>query len=718
MTTSSLLVELQTEELPPKALKALEAAFADGVVAGLAAADLVDTVPRMRTFATPRRLAVLVDAVADRGRDRAVVEKLMPASIAFDAAGRATDALRKRLDKSGRAALADADADVGRFASGDDRIVVEGDGKGATAFLHTVAAGRSLAAVLEGVVAAAIERLPIPKRMSYQRYDDAGVESTVQFVRPAHHVVALHGASIVPIRILGIDAGRITAGHRFLGRMNLSIADADGYADALRDEGRVLADRTARRIAIERQLADAAGGDTVVMPDALLDEVNALVEWPAVYRGTFDAAFLDVPQECLVLTMQQNQKYFALTDAAGALVNRFLVVSNLATDDPERIVGGNERVLRARLADAKFFYDQDRRTPLDARVEKLKTVVYHNRLGSQYDRVLRVETLAGRIAERLGADVDDARRAARLAKADLVTDMVGEFPELQGLMGRYYATHDGEKPDVAAAIEEQYRPRFAGDALPATTTGVCVALADKLETLVGLFGIGAVPTGDKDPFALRRQALGVIRILIEKALAPTLLDLIGAALDGDAPHDVGRADVVSSLVDFFRVRLAGYLRDLGYSTNEIEAVLGEVGETPLAQIPQRLAAVQAFAALPESTSLASADKRIRNILAKSRDVSDAAQGHAVDAALLTAPAEVALNAALNEVEPRSARAYVEGDFTGALIALASLKEPVDRFFDEVMVNTDDPAVRANRLALLSSLHRPMNRVADLSKLAA
>ncbi|MEO8938318.1 MAG: glycine--tRNA ligase subunit beta [Burkholderiaceae bacterium] len=697
MTTATLLVELQTEELPPKALKTLGFAFADRIVQGLVQAQLASAEATVTIHATPRRLGVSITDVLDRAPDRVETKKLMPAKVAYDASGAPTAALTKRLEKEGVAMTALST----RSEGGVDQV-----------WLEQARAGSALAAGLQAALDDALAKLPIPKRMSYQRYDDDRVETTVQFVRPVHGLIALHGKDVVDIRALGISAGRITAGHRFMGMRYVTLADADSYAKTLHDDGKVVAGFAERRERIRAQLIAAAGTDRVVMPDALLDEVTALVEWPAVYRGTFDNAFLDVPQECLILTMQQNQKYFALTDAADRIVDRFLVVSNIATDEPSRIAGGNERVLRARLADAKFFFDQDRKRSLESRIDALKTVVYHNKLGSQYERMLRVEALAGRIAGMLGVDATDAQRAARLAKTDLVTDMVGEFPELQGSMGRYYALHDGEKPDVAAAIEEQYRPRFAGDALPATDIGTCLALADKLETLTGLFGIGAVPTGDKDPFALRRHALGVVRILIEKKLRVDLADLVRLALDVCPPSGPARADVLASLTDFIRVRLAGYCRDLGYSTNEVEAVVH--GNGPIADLPKRLEAVRAFAALPESDSLASADKRVRNILGKSAH----AHGHRVDASLLTADAELALYRALGDVGPRSAAAYDAGDFTGALLVLASLKVPVDRFFDEVMVNVDDPAVRANRLGLLSSLHDPMNRIADLSKLAA
>ncbi len=693
--SATLLVELLVEELPPKALKALGEAFADRIVRGLIEAQLVAADAEVTLYATPRRLGVSIASVLDRAPDRIEAKKLMPAKVAYDASGVPTAALTKRIEKEGVALTA---------------LSTKSEGGADQVWLEQSRSGVALAAGVQAALDDALAKLPIPKRMSYQRYAD-GVETTFQFVRPAHGLLAIHGTDLLDVRVLGIAAGRITAGHRFIGMRHVTLASADDYAKTLRDDGKVVAGFIERREFIRAQLDKAAGSDRVVMPDTLLDEVTALVEWPAVYAGTFDERFLDVPQECLILTMQQNQKYFALTDTSGRIVNRFLLVSNIETDEPALIVGGNERVLRARLADAKFFFDQDRKRTLESRIDGLKTVVYHNKLGSQYNRMLRVEALAGRIAQMLGADVVNAQRAAHLAKADLVTDMVGEFPELQGLMGRYYALHDGERPDVAVAIEEQYRPRFAGDALPSTSTGTCLALADKLETLVGLFGIGAVPTGDKDPFALRRHALGIVRILIEKQLRIDLATLVGAALDTTPSKELARDDVLASIVDFMRVRLAGYCRELGYTTNEVEAVVHSEGS--IADLPKRLEAVRAFATLPESASLASADKRVRNILSKS----DHAQGHALDSKLLTEDAEIALYAALGDVGPRSEKAFGDGDFTSALLALASLKEPVDRFFNEVMVNTDDPAIRANRLRLLSALHHPMNRIADLSKLA-
>ena len=448
------------------------------------------------------------------------------------------------------------------------------------------------------------------------------------------------------------------------------------------------------------------------MPDTLLDEVTGLVESPAVYEGAFDPAFLIVPQECLILTMQQNQKYFALAAADGKLVPRFLVVSNLETTDPRAIIDGNERVLRARLSDARFFFDQDRKVRLEARVQRLSAVVYHNKLGTQLDRVSRLVELSSALSALTGANPLDCTRAARLAKADLTTEMVGEFPELQGLMGRYYAEHDHEPAPVAAAIEQHYWPRFAGDALPQGPAAEVVALADKLETLAGMFGIGAQPTGDKDPFGLRRHAIGATRIIVEKRLSIGLPELIGAAFDAFAGVPAV-ADARTALEDFIYERLRGYLRDAGYTANEAEAVLCQ-RPARLDLVPVQAAAVRAFGELPESDALAAANKRIVNILRKSG--SEAAVG--IDRARLADGAEHDLYLALQKLQPIVDDRCTTGDFAGALLALAGAKPAVDKFFEDVLVMADDPALRANRLALLRGVAQTMNRVADISKLAA
>jgi glycyl-tRNA synthetase beta chain len=701
--TATLVVELFTEELPPKALKALGEAYGETLTAGLRSRQLLTADSIASTFATPRRLAVSISGVRSIAPDSEAVDKLMPA----DVARRSLDALRKKLAGYGRPHLATPTLDA---ADGSDRLYVASDGKADYVFLRRLAKGEPLVRALGDALAEAIEKLPIPKVMSYA--SRGSYRNDVKFVRPAHRLVALHGADVVPVGALGLTAGRTTGGHRFLGRADIEIATADAYAPTLEAEGKVLPGFAQRRAEIVRQLERAADGATVIMPDALLDEVTALVEWPVVHAGAFDRTFLSVPQECLILTMQQNQKYFALADTAGRLVNRFLLVSNLETPEPAAIIQGNERVLRARLTDAGFFYDQDRRQRLESRTDKLRSMVHHHQLGTQADRVERLRFLARNIAPRIGADPEAADRAAWLAKADLVTDMVGEFPELQGTMGRYYALHDGEAPAVADAIAQHYWPRFAGDALPEAGVAQSVALADKLEALAGMFGIGQLPTGDRDPFGLRRAAIGVLRILIEKRLALPLPQLLGLAFQAFNGVPATKP-VPEALGDFLYERLRSHLRDLGYTANQVEAVLARKPER-IDLVPARLAAVKAFETLPEAAALASANKRIVNILRKSQ--TDAAP--AVDRGRLTDGAEHDLWLAFQHLTPVVDDHCAKGDYTGALKALATAKPVVDRFFDDVMVMADDPAIRANRLALLRGVAATMNRVADLSKLAA
>jgi glycyl-tRNA synthetase beta chain len=703
MTAANLLVELFVEELPPKALKKLGETFAAALAESLVAQGLAEAAAIVTGFASPRRLGVRIEGVLARAVDRPLSTKLMPVNVGLDAAGQATPALLKRLAALG------ADASV----VGQLRRAV--DGKSEVLFYDSIAPGTPLADGLQRALESAMAKLPIPKVMQYQLAD--GWRS-VHFVRPVHGLVALHGTAVVPLSVLGLTAGRDTQGHRFEARVcPVVIQSADSYAGQLKDEGAVIASFAERRAEIVRQLQAAAApsGLTPVEDDALLDEVAALVERPNVLVGQFEEAYLEVPQECLILTMKANQKYFPLLDAAGKLTNRFLIVSNISPDDASAVIGGNERVVRPRLADAKFFYDQDRKKALDSRVLGLAKVVYHNKLGTQGERVTRVQAIARAIGERIGGEALalKADQAALLAKADLLTDMVGEFPELQGIMGRYYALHDGLAEDIAFAIEDHYKPRFAGDALPRGDVGVCVALADKLETLAGLFGIGQIPTGDKDPFALRRHALGVIRMLTEKpALQAQRLDaLLVAAL---AAFPAGLLDDVQAEIESFLYdRVSGMQREQGYSANEIDAVLS-LRPPVLADIPRRLDAVRGFAALVEAPALAAANKRVGNILKKA----EGEVGGAVNAALFAEAAETALFAALSDIAPRADAAFAAGDYTASLQALAALKAPVDAFFDQVMVNADDPALKANRLALLNQLHQTMNRVADLSRLAA
>jgi glycyl-tRNA synthetase beta chain len=697
----TLLVELFCEELPPKALKRLGDAFADGLRRGLAKREVLSDDSAVKSFATPRRLAASIANVKDASSPRAVEVKLMPAAVALDASGNATPALLKKLESAGLAGT-----DVSKLRR---RV----DGKAEMLFADANTPAVALAQALQGALDEAIAGLPIPKVMSYQLADG---ETTVQFVRPAHGLVALHGGDVVAVRALGLAAGRTIHGHRFQGARDIELADADAYESSLERDGRVIASFAARRDEIARQLQERSRAISpgFTPSPALLDEVTGLVEWPAVYVGSFEEEFLAVPQECLILTMQQNQKYFPLVGADGKLLPKFLIVSNLRLEDPRNIVQGNERVVRPRLADARFFFETDKKVKLADRVPQLGAIVYHNKLGTQLERVERLRRLATRIQSMLPRAEKGrpyADRAALLAKADLVTLMVGEFPELQGVMGKHYAEADGEEPSVVRAIEQHYWPRFSGDQLPIGDVSIAVALADKLEAIVGMFGIGQQPTGDKDPFGLRRAALGVLRILSEKAETASL-DL-GRLLD-EAVAGFPPGKLVSGTreaVHLFTLdRLRSLLRDKGYDANEIEAVLAD-GPTRIRLVWERIEAVKAFRALPEAGALAAANKRIQNILRKS------GSGERVNAALLQEPEEKKLHASMQTLAPRVEQDLQRGDFTAALKDLAGIRAEVDAFFDKVLVNAEDEKLRANRLALLTELGLLMNRVADISKLA-
>lgn len=705
MTSKNLLVELFVEELPPKALKRLGEAFAQVLSDALKAQGLADAGAPVKAFASPRRLGVHISGVLAQAPDKSVSQKLMPVAVGLDASGKATPALLKKLQ-----------------ALGADEAAVAGlkrasDGKAEALYFESTVKGATLAEGLQAALNEAIAKLPIPKVMSYQLDSDCEQPgwSSVSFVRPAHALVALHGAEVVPIHALGLRAGRATQGHRFEAAVApVVIPDADAYAQTLERDGAVIASFADRRAEIVRQLlavaAQVGGGCRPIEDEALLDEVTALVERPHVLLCQFEPEFLEVPQECLILTMKANQKYFPLLDAAGTLTHRFLVVSNIQPDDASLVVGGNERVVRPRLADAKFFFDQDRKKTLASRVDALNKVVYHNKLGSQGERVQRVRAIARGIASQLGDSTlaQQADTAALLAKTDLLTDMVGEFPELQGTMGAYYALNDGLGETIAHAIEDHYKPRFAGDALPRNAVGLVVALADKLETLVGMFGIGNLPTGDKDPFALRRHALGVIRMLVEKDLPLDVSAVIQAVQPafGDKITDAGAA-----LNDFVFDRLAGSLREQGYSAQEVDAVLA-LRPQRLSEVHKRLEAVRAFAALPQAGALAAANKRVGNILKKAGEV----DAH-VSEVLLQDEAEKALYAVLRACSPVAQAQFDAGDYTASLATLAGLRAPVDAFFEDVMVNAEQMDLRLNRLGLLKSLHHAMNRVADLARLA-
>ncbi len=696
--SDTLLVELITEELPPRALRRLGEAFADGLSEQLARADLLESGSETHWFATPRRLAARISLVRDQSPDKAFDEKLVPAKVGFDKDGKPTPALIKRLSA------------LGRDETAVPSIVSRNDGKIDMLYLPSVAAGRSIRDELQSALEQTVDRLPIPKVMTYQI--EGGLES-VKFVRPAHGLVALWGDQVLPVTLLGLTAERITHGHRFLGEKRIRLDHANDYESALLDKGKVVAGFETRRSEIEKQLRQKADdlGCALEYDDALLDEVTALVEWPVVYAADFDREFLKVPQECLILTMRTNQKYFPLFDGKGRLTERFLLVSNMKVADPSNIIDGNRRVVRPRLADARFFYDTDRKAKLETLVPKLGNVVYHNRLGTQLERVQRIRKLAGSIAERLNSQVELAERSAWLCKADLMSEMVGEFPELQGVMGRYYALHDGEDSAVADAIEQHYRPRFANDALPEGNVAASVALAEKIDTLIGIFGIGLVPTGEKDPFALRRHALGVLRILIEKQLPLDLLQLLELSHAG-FPKEMLADSVAADVHGFMLERLRGYLRDQDFSADEIESVLSQ-SPTRIDLVMPRMAAVREFRRLPEAESLAAANKRIRNILKKTDGVAAAPE-----LALLQEPAEKNLFATVNKLLPQVTSLVEADDYADALKLLAGVRAEVDTFFDEVMVMTDEPMTRNNRLALLAQLEQLMNRVADISKLAA
>lgn len=727
MTTQNLLVELFVEELPPKALSKLGESFSQVLTESLKSLGLIHSFtlsdpsnPDLKrthnedasictVFASPRRLAVHVTHVLAQAPDKAVSQKLMPVAVGLDASGQATPALLKKLQALG--------ADASAVASLKRAM----DGKAEALFFLNTVRGVTLAEGLQKALDEAIAKLPIPKVMSYQLERDCALPgwTSVSFVRPAHRLLALHGANVVPIHALGLTAGNTTQGHRFEATVSpVTIAHADDYDATLQRDGAVIASFSARKAEIARQLQAAAqkvgahavddGGDD------LLNEVTGLVERPNVLVCEFEKQFLEVPQECLTLTMKANQKYFPLLDAAGKLMNQFLVVSNITPTDASEVIGGNERVVRPRLADAKFFYDQDRKKTLESRVDGLSKVVYHNKLGSQGERMKRVCEIANDIATLLpqakdAAFVDAVDTTARLAKTDLLTDMVGEFPELQGIMGGYYARHDGLCEDVAQAIEDHYKPRFAGDELPRSTVGVVVALADKLETLAGMFSIGNLPTGDKDPFALRRHALGVIRMLAQENW-PLRLDIVidkAVRVFTDTPHDLRE-----TLATFLFDRMGGGLREQGFSAQEIDAVLA-LRPQHLREILPRLNAVQAFSTLPESAALAAANKRIGNILKKTGNVD--AQ---VNSALLQEGAEKNLYIAMQKLLPISEKQFHAAKYTESLQTLAALREPVDKFFDDVMVNADDLEVRQNRQGLLKWLHENMNFVADISRLAS
>ena len=703
--SANLLIEIFTEELPPKSLRRLGEAFSQGIFNGLKGVGLTSPSSLVTGFATPRRLAVFITDVLSQAPDYPVREKLLPTSIAFDANGKATAPLLKKLNSLGY-----PEVDISSLEKA-------GEGKNEALYLNVIAKGAAIEPSIQTILEQTLNQLPIAKMMRYQVQQNHGGFADVQFARPAHRIIALHGNKLLQVNALGIDADNQTEGHRFLAPGVFSILNADQYEADLQTKAKVIPSFSKRRSQIEAALLKAAGDDLVLMPDSLLDEVTALVEWPVIYVCHFDQEFLEVPQECLILTMQTNQKYFALTDKQGKLRNRFLIVSNIETTNPDAIISGNERVVRPRLSDARFFFTQDQKRPLASRVADLEKVVYHNQLGNQLDRTKRVQKIATQIAKNLGVDEKLAHRAAEIAKTDLLTDMVGEFPELQGVMGNYYAKHDGEHAEVAAACSEHYMPRFAGDALPLSQTGTILAIADKLETLVGIWGVGLAPTGDKDPYALRRHALGICRLLLEKNLSLSLPELIEIARAQFSQKEVQEKAQVADMYAFVIDRLRAYLRDQSvagtpFTSAEIDAVLSQ-SPTQLNDLIARLTALRQFNALPQAAQLAAANKRISNILKKTTT----AIPKTCSNKLLQIPAESALYKALEAATPTLEAAYEKRQFVELLEALVALNKPIDQFFADVMVMDPNPELRDNRLALLQQLHQKMNLVADLGKLA-
>ncbi|MFZ5722244.1 MAG: glycine--tRNA ligase subunit beta [Pseudomonadota bacterium] len=683
MSSRDFLVELGTEELPPKSLKALRDAFRDGIVAGLQKAGLAHGA--VHAYAAPRRLAVLVEALIEQQPDRTQNIDGPPVKAAFDAQGNPTQAALGFAKKNG--------VDIAAVDRSGEKLKIVRQVKGEAAV-----------AVLPGVVQESLDRLPIAKRMRWGA-------RRIDFVRPSQWLVMLFGKDVIDCEILGQKAGRETRGHRFHHPAAVAIGEPSRYLPLLR-QAHVIADFDTRHAEIHAQVQKLAAeqGGSPIMPDALLDEVTALVEWPVPLACTFEKRFLDVPQEALISTMQDNQKYFCLVDGQGKLLPVFITVANIDSPHPEYIVAGNEKVVRPRLTDAEFFYKQDLKVPLAQRNEKLKNVVFQAKLGSVYDKAARASMLAEIIASMIGGNTAYARQAGLLCKADLATELVGEFPELQGIAGRYYAKSEELPAEVGTALDEQYCPRFAGDRIANTKTGQAVAIADKLDTIVGIFGIGQPPTGDKDPFALRRATLGVLRTIIEANLDLDLSVLVDTAI-GQLGNRIDNRNVRAEVLDFIAGRYPAYFAEQGIAPDTVQAALA-VGTLRPLDVARRVKAVQAFRALPEAAALAAANKRVGNILAKD----GTAAGSSVDHKLLQDDAEKTLAACVAAMDGELAPLFARGDYTPALGKLAGLRIEIDTFFDRVMVNADDPKVRANRLALLTQLRGLFLKTADIGLL--
>ncbi len=689
--TRDLLIEIGTEELPPKALKKLSQAFTDGITQGLQKAEL--EFGTVHSYAAPRRLAVLIEGVPVAQREKAIERRGPALQAAFGEDGCPT--------KAAEGFAASCGVTV-------EQLATQETDKGAWLVYQSMQIGEDTAALIPGIVNASLDGLPIPKRMRWANLD-------AQFVRPVHWVVLLFGNELIETEILAVRSGWQTYGHRFHHPEALYVAEPQAYAPLLETEGMVVADFAVRREAVRAQVLEAGielGGKAII-DDDLLDEVTAMVEWPVAVAGNFEEAFLEVPPEALITTMKANQKYFHVVDKAGRLMPHFITVSNVDSRNIDVVRQGNERVIRPRLADAEFFWNQDRKKKLESRIEKLKTILFQQQLGTLYEKSERVAQLAGVVAQAIGGDKQQAERAGWLCKCDLVTNMVYEFPELQGIMGRYYAGLDGEPTEVAEAMDELYMPRFAGDQLPKTKTGQALAIADKLDTVVGIFGIGQPPTGSKDPFALRRSALGLLRIIIECELAvdlPALLSQAAELLKGK----ITLKEVDSQVFDFMMDRLRAYYHDVGVATDVFEAVLIERPNQPY-DFDRRVRAVNSFRELDEADSLAAANKRISNILRQAQEKQIKIPGK-VDDSKLSEPAEQALAKTVAELAAKVTPLLDKRDYEPAMKKLAGLRKPVDKFFDDVMVMVDDTALRDNRLALLNSMRNLFLRVADLSRL--
>jgi glycyl-tRNA synthetase beta chain len=683
-----LLIEIGTEELPPKALQRLSDAFTDEIVHGLANAGL--ETGEVRAYATPRRLAVLIENVPAAQPDRDVERKGPSVKAAYDADGNPTRAVEGFARSCGVSV---------------DALEQQETDKGTWLVFRATEKGQPLARLVPAIVDQSLAKLPIPKRM---RWGDSDVE----FVRPVHWVVMMHGEDVIAGEVLGIASSNKTRGHRFHANRDMVLANAAEYADRLWSEGYVIADFEQRRQAIHDQVittADELGGIAVINDD-LLAEVTALNEWPVAVAGEFDREYLGVPAEALIKTMQDNQKYFPVVDADNELKHYFITISNIESKSPEKVKAGNERVIRPRLADAKFFWEQDQKQPLESFGKELDKVVFQAKLGSIGDKTKRVAALAENIASTLGANVEYAQRAAVLSKCDLMTDMVGEFAALQGVMGKRYAQVGGEADEVATALDEQYMPRGASDGTPATVTGQILAISDKLDTLVGIFAIGQKPTGEKDPYALRRASLGILRTIIERELDLDLVQLIdtAAGLFGDK---VDAASVADEVFEFMLERLRAYYLDRNVPIDVFDAVSALKPSRPL-DFDKRIKAVSAFRALPEAESLSAANKRVGNILKKA----EAGGAVVVNAGLFEVQQEETLYNELEALKSRTAPMFDAGDYEAALLQLSVLKKPIDDFFDNVMVMTDNINVRNNRIALLSKMNTLFMRAADLSRL--